>query len=222
MVSIGACLYILHYYPAEQATAIALWLTAQLWIIAAAFPPRRAVVTAGLYPRLFLGLILLGTVVTRFWEIGYYPDNVQTDHNFYGLALIRLLRGEWEPFFIMDPLSRSTFSRPWLVPAAGVMRAFGADYWALRVPAAISAVVMVWGTYLLGKELFNQRVGLIASLLTSVNQVLLVYLRQPYVIESTAPLLLALYCAVAGMKRGSRFHWCAVGVLSGWAMLSIR
>lgn len=222
-VCIGACIAVLVLQPAEQALAVALWLVAQIWIVAAVWPP--AVPrdeTAGTVTKWALGAILLFTVVSRFWRIGYMPDQLHHDHDLYGLAILHPLRGDWKPFFIMDHWSGSTYSRPWLGPAIGAMALFGAEFWVLRFPAAVWAVVMVWAAYLLASVLFNRRVGLIAALLTSVNHILLTYSRQPYVIESVPPLLLALSCAVIGMRRGGRFHWCVAGMLCGWSMLSVR
>jgi len=99
------------------------------------------------------------------------------------------------------------------------MQIFGAHHWVLRLLGAIAGVVIVWGTYLLGTALFNWRVGLVGALLTMVNNVLLLYSRQPYVLDPVAPLVLALYCIAIGLRRGSGFHWCLAGFLGGWALL---
>jgi hypothetical protein len=223
-VCIGGCIPLLVVRPAEQAAAIALWLMAQIWIVAAVWPtyaaPRDE--AAGTATRWALAAILLFTVASRFWRIGYMPDQLHHDHDLYALGVFHPLRGEWKPFFIMDHWNGSTYSRPWLAPAIGAMALFGADFWVLRFTAAVWTVVMVWAAYLLASVLFNRRVGLIAALLTSVNHILFTYTRQPYVIESVPPFLLALYCAVIGMRRGSRFHWCVAGMLCGWSMLSVR
>jgi 4-amino-4-deoxy-L-arabinose transferase-like glycosyltransferase len=97
---------------------------------------------------------------------------------------------------------------------------FGRHYWVLRVTSAVSGVVLVFATYRLASVLFNRRVGLGAAFLVSVNHVLLLYSRQSYVLDPAPFFVLALYCAVVGLERGSRFAWCLAGVLSGWTLLT--
>jgi len=225
VASLGVCLYVLRVFPAEQAMAIALWLAAQLWLIAATLPavaPDVAERAAGRRYWPLLGLVLLAAIVTRFWQIGYYPDGIHHDHSQYGTAALRTFDGNWKPFFIMDPWTSETMTRVWLVPCMAALQLFGHHYWVLRLTGAISGVLVVWGTYLLGTSLFNRRVGLIAAVLVTVNNGLLLYSRLPYVMDSAWPLVLAVHCAVVALKRGSRLHWTLAGLLSGWAMLTVR
>ena len=221
--SLGACLLVLAFLPDEQAIAIALWLTAQMWLITAAWPARPAPASerAPRSVRILLGLVLLATIGTRFWQIGFYPDFVHHDHSIYGDVLLQTLRGNWQPFFVLDPWMAG-FARPWLILPVITLKLFGAHYWVLRLTAAMWSVVLAWAMYLLGTALFNRRIGLIAALLATANHALLLYSRQPYNIECVPPFILALYCAVVAMKRGCRFHWCLAGMLSAWAMFSIR
>lgn len=208
-----------------QAVAVSAWVSAQVLILASAFPPRGASEgerKARTWERALLVLLLFATLVSRLWQIGEFPDNVHPDHEMYGAAVLSLVRGDWRPFFIGDPFSGWTFARPWLVPAAAAMALFGSSYWVLRLSAAASAVALVWATALLSSRLFNWRVGLVAGFLVAVNHSLMVYSRQPYVIESTAPFFLLLYCAFTGARRGCRFHWCMAGIIAGWAMFATR
>jgi 4-amino-4-deoxy-L-arabinose transferase-like glycosyltransferase len=119
----------------------------------------------------------------------------------------------------MEPGNRS-IPRPWVAVCAVLLGVFGAHYWVLRLTAAISGVVLVLGTYLLGSSLLNRRAGLVAAFLASVNHVLLLYSRQPYVLDPAAFFVLALYCATLGLRSGRRFPWCLAGVLCGWSLLT--
>lgn len=216
--SLAVCIRILLTSPADEAAAVGAWFAAQLWILFAAFPPVRASAAerASRPARILLAAILLVAIATRFWGIGYYPDFVHHDHSMFGYEIVRSLQGEWHPFF-----SRVySVGRPWFIPALAGFELFGQKYWILRLTAAVSGVVLTAGAYLLGKVLFNQRVGLVAAFLVCVNQLLLLYSRQPYVLDPAAPFVLALYCAAVGLRRGCRFHWCAAGVLGGWALLA--
>jgi 4-amino-4-deoxy-L-arabinose transferase-like glycosyltransferase len=223
--SLGVCLLVLRVLPAEQALAIALWLAAQIWLVAAALPavvPDVAERDAGRRYWPLLGLLLLAATLMRLWQIGYYPDLIHHDHSAYGNAALRTLDGGWKPFFIMDPWTSEGMSRAWLVPCIAALQLFGPHHWVLRLTGAISGVLVVWGTYLLGTSLFNRRVGLIAAVLVTVNNGLLLYSRLPYVMDSAWPLVLAVHCAVVALKRGCRLHWTLAGLLSGWAMLTVR
>lgn len=217
VVSLAVCIRILLTSPADEAAAIGGWFAAQLWILFAAFPPVRSPASerAPRSTRITLAIILLIAIGTRFWGIGYYPDFVHHDHSMFGYEIVRSWQGEWHPFF-----SRVySVGRPWFIPSLAAFELFGPKYWILRLTAAVSGVVLTAGAYLLGNVLFNRRVGLVAAFFVCVNQLLLLYSRQPYVLDPAAPFVLALYCAAVGFRRGCRFHWCCAGVLSGWALL---
>jgi len=214
-------MYVILYQPQEQAGAVALWLAAQIWIIAAAFPPLAADAaerSAARRARPLVLLLLLGAVVTRFWQIGYYPDFVHHDHSIYGHDVLKMLRGDWKPFFVRI----HAVGRPWLLSCLFALEVFGHHYWVLRLTGGMSGIIMVWGTYLLGTALCNRRIGLIAALLVLVNNDLLLYSRQPSNIDPVAPFVLALYALTVGVRRGCRFHWCLAGILSGWALMMYR
>ncbi len=219
--SLGICLLGVLFLPDHPGLAVGTWIAAQVFILVAAFdrPALRTGHSLRRASAILLGVILLGAIFTRFWEIGQYPDFVHWDHAIFGSAALKILRGEWSPFFILEPSNRSV-PRPWEAVCAALLGVFGAHYWVLRLTAAISGVVLVIGTYLLGSSLFNRRVGLAAAFLASVNQVLLLYSRQSYVMDPAAFFVLALYCAIVGFRSGRRFPWCLAGVLSGWCLLS--
>lgn len=216
------CLLAVYLRPDRSGLGVGTWAAAQILLLAAAFElrPKPASHFRKVGPdALLLGVILLGAIGARFWQLAYYPDFIHWDHGIYGRAALRVLLGEWSPFFVMDPNSQS-ISRPWVAVCSALLGLFGHHYWVLRFTGAISGVVLVLATYLLGSSLFNRRVGLVAASLAAVTHVLLLYSRQPYVLDPAPLFVLALYCAVVGLKRGSRFHWCLAGVLSGWTMLT--
>jgi hypothetical protein len=120
---------------------------------------------------------------------------------------------------VLDPNCPSV-SRPWVSICSLLLGIFGSHYWVLRLTAALSGVLLVLGVYLLGSSLFNRRVGLTAAVLATVNHVLLLYSRQPYLLDSASLFVLALYFASRGLKEGTRLHWCLSGVLGGWVLLT--
>jgi 4-amino-4-deoxy-L-arabinose transferase-like glycosyltransferase len=221
LFAIGASLLAVLSRPDRSGFAVGAWVAAQIVLLAAAFD--RPAPTANPSGRgrgaALFGLVLLGTAFSHFWELGQYPDFIHWDHGIYGSAALRLLGGEWSPFFVMDPNSPS-ISRPWVAVCALLLGLFGPHYWVLRLTGAISGVLLVVGTYLLGSSLLNRRVGLCAAFLASVNHVLWLYSRQSYVLDPAPFFVLALYCAVIGLRSGRRFPWCLAGVLSGWTLLT--
>lgn len=215
LAALALCTGVVLRAPAYEAMAIGAWLAAQVWILCAAAPPRAATERASLATLTLLAAVLALAVGLRFWQIGSFPDFVHHDHSIYGNEILRCGRGDCQPFF-----SRAySVGRPWFLPALVAIDLFGEQYWILRLTAALSGVFLTLGAYLLGKELFNIRVGVITAFLVCVNQVLLLFSRQPYVIDPAAPFVLALFGVAAGLRRGSRFHWCLAGVLGGWALL---
>jgi Dolichyl-phosphate-mannose-protein mannosyltransferase len=220
---IGVATLLARSGPAAQPVAVAAWIAGQVFLLAAAWdgPSRlasRAISTRAGRGRLLV-LVVLAAMATRFWEIGRLPDSVHWDHGIYGSAALHVLQGDWKPFFVLDPNCPS-ISRPWISVCALLLGIFGSHYWVLRLTAALSGVLLVLGAYLLGSSLFNRRVGLIAALLATVNHVLLLYSRQPYLLDPAPLFVLALYFASRALKGGTRLHWCLAGMLGGWVVLT--
>ncbi len=219
--SLSICLLAVLFLPDHPELAVETWIVAQILILVAAFdrPAFRTGHSRPGAPAMLLGVVMLGALFTRFWELGQYPDFVHWDHAEYGRAALKILGGEWSPFFILEPSNHSV-PRPWEAVCAVLLGVFGTHYWVLRLTSAISGVVLVIGTYLLGSSLLNRRAGLVGAFLASVNHVLLLYSRQSYVIDPAAFFVLALYYTTLGLRSGRRFHWCLAGVLSGWCLLT--
>src|SRR5262249_10102053 len=117
-------------WPVAEAGAVALWVAAQIFVLAAAWPPQPTWPTER-GPRGAkgaVGLILLAGIVTRFWQIGFYPDFVHHDHVIYGDEVLKTLRGEWTPFFTRI----YSVARPAFLPMAAALETFGHHYWVLR------------------------------------------------------------------------------------------
>lgn len=221
----GGSLYGVIYLPQQQAAAVALWVAAQILILAAAAPglpraPEEAI--AHRHARPWLIAVLLAAVVLHFAYLGWIPDHYHHDHANYGFAAYKVMQGDNKGFFIMEPWMGSGFARPWLIPQMAVFQWLGMSDATLRLTAAVWGVIGVGAVYLLGRALYTPRVGLIAALLVLVNHVMLLFARQPYVIESTAPFWLGLYFLVEGLKRGCRLSWTLAGFWMAWSMLSIR
>jgi 4-amino-4-deoxy-L-arabinose transferase-like glycosyltransferase len=222
VASIGICLFVLRFRPDVQPLAVGAWAAAQVLLLAAAWDrpaPLDRQTSRRHEPRVLLVLVVLAAVASRFWDLGGQPDSVHWDHGTYGSAALHVLRGDWKPFFVLDP-NNPSISRPWVSVCALLLGIFGPHYWVLRLTGALSGVLLVVGTYLLGTSIFNRRVGLFAAFLATINHVLLLYSREPYILDPAPLFLLALYFASRALKGGRRLHWCLAGTFVGWAMLT--
>ena len=161
------------------------------------------------------GLIVIALIVVggflRLWAMGSYPDHVHHDHAIYGDAILRIYQGEWAPLFTRV----YSIGKPWLAIPAASIAVFGAHAGTLRLTAGLTGTLLIWATYLLGSVWFSRRVGVIAATLVTFNHVLLLYSRQPYVIDPIAPFVLCLYAATVGFQRRSWVYWGVAGLLFG-------
>lgn len=119
---------------------------------------------------LLLGILLLITLIARLWNLGFqslWLDELHTMNEADpGLSRDELMKylmccDQHPPLHFL--LSKSMFTL------------FGHTAFVARIPSAIAGTLSVWAIYLLGKELLNKRLGLIAAILTSVNYFNLFY-----------------------------------------------
>lgn len=81
------------------------------------------------------------------------------------IARVMLAKGEWiVPTVNGDLYTDKPILYFWLV-LLGSKLAGGVSEWTLRLPSALSALGLILTTYLLGKDLFNPRVGFMAALI---------------------------------------------------------
>jgi len=64
----------------------------------------------------------------------------------------------------------------WL--SAGSAKFFGLNEFAVRFPSVIFGVLTIWAIYLLGKELFNKKVGLISAFFVTFLKIEILWSRQ--------------------------------------------
>jgi len=103
----------------------------------------------------------------------------------------------------------STEASQWLQYWASALssRVFGLNEFAIRFPSVIFGVLTIWAVYLLGKELFNKNVGLVAATLITFLKIEILWSRQarPYQALQFFSLLGAFF--IAKLTKGERFNW---------------
>jgi 4-amino-4-deoxy-L-arabinose transferase-like glycosyltransferase len=118
---------------------------------------------AKVYILLFL-IITLGFFL-RIYNINNTPPGVYPDEAVNGQdALLANATGNYQWFYPSNQGREGLFMN--LI--AILFKFFGVSVLTLKLPAIIFGTLTIYGTYLLGKELFNVRVGLISSFLIAV------------------------------------------------------
>src|SRR3989344_4731560 len=116
--------------------------------------------------KMWLLVIMLFAVFFRFWDItnippGLYPDEAMNGSN----TLEAIETGDYKVFYPENNGREGLFVN---LQSLSV-RAFGAEPWALRLPSTIFGILTVLGLYLLGRELFSARVGLLGAFLLATS-----------------------------------------------------
>ncbi len=221
LCSLVGCL-IEQYVHGDNRLSISAWFVAQTLFIASIVSGNSRISGRASWRHTsLLLLVLLLAAGSRLWEIGNFPDTIHHDHGIIGQSALRFFLGDWSPFFVLDPLSGGMM-RPWLIPMSSSLYFFGEHYWVLRLSSALWFVVLVYGCFKLGAVLSSTRLGLIFAALVVVHHTLLLYSRQPYVIEATPPFILSLYFLAAGLRSSALKPWGLAGLWVGYSMLSIR
>lgn len=113
---------------------------------------------------LFL-IIALGFFL-RVYNIDHTPPGVYPDEAVNGMdAVTANQTGDYQWFY---PANQGREGLMMNLVALG-FKLFGISVLTLRLPSIVFGTLTILGTYLLGKELFNTRVGLISSFLVSVG-----------------------------------------------------
>jgi 4-amino-4-deoxy-L-arabinose transferase-like glycosyltransferase len=116
-----------------------------------------------------IGLLLLIIAIgffLRFYNIDNAPPGVYPDEAVNGEDAVRSINtGDYQWFYPANNGREGLMMN--LI--AFCFQLFGISVLTLRLPSIIFGTLTILGTYLLGKELFNTRVGLIGSFLVSVG-----------------------------------------------------
>ncbi|MDD5110229.1 MAG: glycosyltransferase family 39 protein [Patescibacteria group bacterium] len=182
-------------------------------------------------PRAFtfiLIAILLGAAFLRIWQLDH--ADVVTDEAFLGVRSIGYLdflgtpaQGTPAEWYAVRPWWSylSFHDHPPLVFSVQhfSMRIFGENVWGLRLPSAFAGIAVVWLLYLIGRQLKNERAGIIAAALGAVELYLIWPSRLGLQESITLALLLsALYAFLRALKEPR--WWYAMWLIYGLAVLS--
>lgn len=111
-----------------------------------------------------LAIAVLG-IALRFYELGNLPYGIYHDEAFYGLDAVSILNGNHPIFFTANNGREPLYI--YLLSLS--IAAFGRTPFGLRFASAVIGTLTIPVTYLLGRALFNHRVGLLAMAICAVT-----------------------------------------------------
>lgn len=167
--------------------------------------------------KLILVLILLLAAFLRLPFLGQLPSGITIDEAGQGYSAYSILktgRDEWGDFLPLNPRGFGDYKPPvymyLLVPSIAL---FGLSEFAVRFPAAIAGILLVWVVYFLVKELFGKKsLALIAGFLTAITPILVYDSRLGW--ESNYGLLfltLGIWLFVKSLKKN---YWLIISIIS--------
>jgi 4-amino-4-deoxy-L-arabinose transferase-like glycosyltransferase len=110
--------------------------------------------------------IFLSGAWLRFRLLGVIPDDIHGDIASHGLQARAILQGQETRLFTVGWSEIPMFDF-WQIAAS--MYLFGDNLFGMSMSAAIHGMLTLAGVYLLGRELFDRRVGLIAASLLAIS-----------------------------------------------------
>jgi hypothetical protein len=223
LVSLSLCsVAVIHYLipnHMEPAWIISTWIAGQVFILCAfSRPDRRIRWTPGEWAG--VAILLAATVATRVYKWTECPPNIHFDFGSTAEEAVMILLKDWYPLFELR--AGQTIGRAWLVQMAGGIWLFGLHEWVIRLPSLVWSVGLTLSCYLLGRQTFSHRFGLIFGGLVIAQHNLLAYSRLPYVTESTAPFIFCLYFLSRGIHTNALRDWAFAGAWAGWSMMTVR
>ncbi len=118
---------------------------------------------------ILLGILLFGLVlrIYRIWEVPLYGDELTMVYDTYSISKTGMdATGEKFPLTFRMGAGRPGGYVYFSVP---FVAAFGPGVWGVRSLSLLSGMGVIILLYFLGRKLFNERVGLVASLLAAVS-----------------------------------------------------
>jgi 4-amino-4-deoxy-L-arabinose transferase-like glycosyltransferase len=159
---------------------------------------------------LFALALIIGTFALR--EI---PAILIGDEGTFWEAARAIASGQYKPSFF--DLGVYTFPIASSIFQAAVMRVVGVNVFGWRFSSVLPAAAAVLPVYLLGREWFDRRVGVVAALLMTANPYFLAFARLGYNnSQALLPAALSIYLWVLAVRKSSLLY----GWLAGFAALA--
>lgn len=171
------------------------------------------------FPLISFLTILLLAIFLRTFRLDTVPpalfgDEVDVGYQAYSIwETGRDLTGRFLPFYLK---SLSEYRTPlYIYSVAPFVGIFGLNEWGVRLPAAFWGIISVIGIFLLGKKLFNVKIGLIAMFLFAVSPWNLQYSRASFEVTMLLSFLIfGAYFFLLGVNKNRYFILSAILLVS--------
>lgn len=176
-------------------------------------------IVAWVKAHLLISILVLSTLL-RLVNLSSNPPGLNWDEVSMGYSAYSIMktgRDEWGDFM---PLLFRSFGE-WKSPVyiyliIPFIKLFGLNAWGVRLPAAIAGVLAVYLTYLLGRKLYSEKVGLWAALLLTISPWHLMLSRPGYEAGvALTLLLLGIYTLILAIETRFIKHWIISAVALG-------
>ncbi|HEX6513474.1 MAG TPA: glycosyltransferase family 39 protein, partial [Chloroflexota bacterium] len=164
-----------------------------------------------------LGVLVVVGAALRLAALDHIPFGLWFDEAYSGLEVERILSDpSFRPVYVGGLAQEPSLL--WYLMAVGFKIA-GPGQLALRLPAALGGVLGIPAIYLLGRELFDRKVGLIAAGLLTTLVWHLTFSRLGFNVTSSVALdALALFFLARAVKRGSWTAAALAGISLGFGL----
>lgn len=211
---LAAAAIVLFTQTGETPVVIALWVISilvlfctQFWRMKISWPPglRRE------RPYL-LGLIVVMTIALaeRIYHLSTLPYNFDGDFASFGLQARALIMGAQPHIFAFG---WAAIPMPGYLPAALTMRLFGDSIAGLAASGVIEGLLSILGVYLLGRDLFQPRLGLIAAALLAASYAHLAASREAQYVDPVPFVVFGAYFFLIGIRERRGWALAASGIM---------
>ncbi len=161
-------------------------------------------------------VVLLGLgFILRFYDLTSLPLKVHGDMASVGLQARDILRGDFPGWF---SLGWATIPMWGYAHEALTMLLFGDSLFGLRISAVLAGTASLLGVYLLGREAWTPRVGMLALAALTIDVVHIHFSRIPSYMDPVPWMVWAYFFMVRGLKRRSPTSWLLSGIFTAFAM----
>ena len=111
-----------------------------------------------------LGIVTLAAALRTF-ALGQIPPGLYHDEAFNGLDALRVLEGQWPIYFAANHGREPLF----IYLIAVTVGLLGRTPGALRLAAAVCGTLTIPATYLVARDWFNRRLGLLSAAILAIR-----------------------------------------------------
>ena len=187
----------------ETPIVVVMWLASIAALFAAQVRrfrfQRPRVTREGLLHFGILAALLVVATIMRAYALTTLPHNFDGDFASVGLQARAIATGQEQRIFAYGWAAIPMLG---YYPAAITMALFGTGLAGLNSSGVIEGLLMIVGIYLLGRDLFHPRVGLIGAALMTVSYAQLAASRQACYIDPVVFLVFAVYFFIVGLREG--------------------